>query len=70
MQFPYFSLLFSGGLSKDEIENMVREAEANAADDKVKKDRIEASNQVHYITQSSLLNAHLMNMQGIFTIPV
>jgi len=39
----------SGGLSKDEIENMVREAEANAADDKVKKDRIEASNQAEGI---------------------
>ena len=37
---------FSGGLSKDEIENMVRDAEAHAADDKLKKDRIEASNQV------------------------
>ena len=36
----------SGGLSKDEIENMVRDAEAHAADDKLKKDRIEASNQV------------------------
>ena len=43
-----FSILFSGGLSKDEIENMVRDAEAHAADDKLKKDRIEASNQVRF----------------------
>merc|ERR1719150_773625 len=39
----------SGGLSKDEIENMVRDAEAHAADDKLKKDRIEASNQAEGI---------------------
>merc|ERR1719400_1690317 len=35
----------SGGLSKDEIENMVREAEKHAADDKEKKEKIEAVNQ-------------------------
>merc|ERR1712110_343948 len=35
----------SGGLSKDEIENMVREAEQHAADDKEKKEKIEAVNQ-------------------------
>ncbi len=35
----------SGGLSKDQIENMVRDAEAHAQEDKVKKDRIEACNQ-------------------------
>ena len=46
---------FSGGLSKDEIENMVRDAEAHAADDKLKKDRIEASNQVRRD------NAYLLN---------
>ena len=45
-----FSIIFSGGLSKDEIENMVRDAEAHAADDKLKKDRIEASNQVRRAT--------------------
>lgn len=39
-------LLPSGGLSKDEIENMVRDAEAHADADKLKRDRIEASNQV------------------------
>lgn len=35
----------SGGLSKDQIENMVREAEKHAAEDSAKKERIEASNQ-------------------------
>merc|ERR1712213_283204 len=35
----------SGGLSKDQIENMVREAESHAAQDKEKKERIEAVNQ-------------------------
>lgn len=39
----------SGGLSKDEIENMVRNAEQYAAQDKVKKDRVEAVNQAEGI---------------------
>ncbi|TRY77051.1 hypothetical protein TCAL_02721 [Tigriopus californicus] len=39
----------SGGLSKDEIENMVRDAEAHADADKVKKERIEAVNQAEGI---------------------
>jgi len=39
----------SGGLSKDEIENMVRNAEAHAEADKLKKDRIEAINQAEGI---------------------
>jgi len=39
----------SGGLSKDEIENMVRNAETYAAQDKVKKDRVEAVNQAEGI---------------------
>jgi molecular chaperone DnaK len=34
----------SGGLSKDQIENMVREAEANAEADKKRKESIEAIN--------------------------
>lgn len=34
----------SGGLSKDEIENMVRNAEQYAKADKVKKDRVEVVN--------------------------
>lgn len=39
----------SGGLSKDEIENMVRNAEAYAAQDKIKKERVEAVNQAEGI---------------------
>merc|ERR1712136_536201 len=39
----------SGGLSKDEIENMVRNVEAHAEADKLKKDRIEAVNQAEGI---------------------
>ena len=37
----------SGGLSKDQIENMVREAEKHAQQDAIMKERIEAVNQVH-----------------------
>merc|ERR1719322_755936 len=39
----------SGGLSKDRIENMVREAEANAEADKLNRDRVEAINQAEGI---------------------
>lgn len=39
----------SGGLSKDEIENMVRNAEQYAQADKVKKDRVEVINQAEGI---------------------
>lgn len=39
----------SGGLSKDEIENMVRNAEQYAQADKVKKERVEAINQAEGI---------------------
>ncbi|XP_066991627.2 heat shock 70 kDa protein cognate 5 [Anabrus simplex] len=39
----------SGGLSKDEIENMVRNAETYAAQDRIKKDRVEAVNQAEGI---------------------
>merc|ERR1711988_1508011 len=35
----------SGGLSKDEIENMILNAEKYAAEDKIKKERVEAINQ-------------------------
>jgi len=35
----------SGGLNKDEIENMVREAEAHAETDKINRERVEAINQ-------------------------
>lgn len=34
----------SGGLSKDEIENMVKKAEQYAAEDKVKRERVEVVN--------------------------
>lgn len=34
----------SGGLSKDEIENMIQNAEKYAEEDRVKKERVEASN--------------------------
>merc|ERR1712136_489958 len=47
----------SGGLSKDQIENMVREAEANAEQDKVNRERVEAINQAEGIlhdTESKL----------------
>lgn len=44
----------SGGLSKDEIENMVKNAEQYAQQDKVKKDRVEAVNQAE--GRSSFLN--------------
>merc|ERR1711973_253773 len=39
----------SGGLNKDEIENMVKEAEANAEADKVNRERVEAINQAEGI---------------------
>merc|ERR1739846_256572 len=39
----------SGGLSKDEMENMVKNAEAHAEADKQKRDRIEAVNQAEGI---------------------
>ena len=39
----------SGGLSKDEIENMVKNAERYAAEDKVKKERVEVVNQAEGI---------------------
>merc|ERR1712062_892482 len=39
----------SGGLSKDQIENMVREAEATAEQDKINRERVEAINQAEGI---------------------
>merc|ERR1712079_303271 len=39
----------SGGLSKDQIENMVRDAEANAEQDKLNRERVEAINQAEGI---------------------
>lgn len=43
----------SGGLSKDEIENMVRNAEQYAQADKVKKERVEAINQAEGIVHDT-----------------
>merc|ERR1711915_46857 len=47
----------SGGLSEDDIENMVRDAEANAEADQLRKQTIEAKNEIDslvYSTQKSL----------------
>lgn len=47
----------SSGLSEDEIKNMVRDAESHAAEDKKRKDTVEARNQLDsliYSTEKSL----------------
>ena len=43
----------SGGLSDDEIEQMVKDAEANAEADKEKKDLVEAKNQAESLVHST-----------------
>lgn len=43
----------SGGLSKDEIENMIKRAEQFAAEDKLKKERIEAINSAESIVHDT-----------------
>ncbi|KAJ6624103.1 Heat shock 70 kDa protein cognate 5 [Pseudolycoriella hygida] len=43
----------SGGLSKDEIENMVKNAEQFAKDDKIKRERVEAVNQAEGIVHDT-----------------
>ncbi len=43
----------SGGLSDAEIEKMVKEAEVNAADDKKRKDMVEAKNQAEGLVHSA-----------------
>lgn len=43
----------SGGLNKDEIENMVKNAEQYAQADKVKKERVEAVNQAEGIVHDT-----------------
>ena len=43
----------SGGLSKDEIENMVKNAEMHAEQDKAKKERVEAVNQAESIVHDT-----------------
>ncbi len=50
----------SGGLTEAEIEKMVKDAEANAADDKKRKDLVEAKNQAEgliHTTQKTLVDA-------------
>ena len=50
----------SGGLSEDEIDNMVKEAESHASDDKARKERVELNNQADslvYATEKDL-NEH------------
>merc|ERR1711988_429665 len=46
----------SGGLSKDQIENMVREAEANAEQDKINRERVEAINQAEAAVHNTRKN--------------
>ena len=43
----------SGGLSKDEIENMVKNAEMHAEQDKARKERVEAVNQAESIVHDT-----------------
>jgi molecular chaperone DnaK len=47
------SIQASGGLSKDDIERMVKEAEANKADDQKRKDLIEARNHADSLLHST-----------------
>lgn len=50
----------SSGLSKDEIDNMVKEAEKNASEDKKKKEEVEAKNQADnliYQTEKTITDA-------------
>lgn len=42
----------SGGLSKDEIENMVNAAEKYAAEDKIRKEKVEAINSAESIVHN------------------
>lgn len=51
----YFIVIIqsSGGLSKDEIENMVKKAEQYAKEDRIKKDRVEAVNQAEGIVHDT-----------------
>lgn len=43
----------SGGLSKDDIENMIRNAERHAAEDRQRRDRVEAINQAEGIVHDT-----------------
>eukprot|EP00043_Microstomoeca_roanoka_P020765 m.253929 g.253929 ORF g.253929 m.253929 type:complete len:661 (+) comp17547_c0_seq1:84-2066(+) len=46
----------SGGLSKDQIENMIKDAEAHAEGDKVRKERIEAVNNAEAVIHDTEKN--------------
>jgi molecular chaperone DnaK len=54
-KYFYFTVVIqsSGGLSKDEIENMIKNAEQYAQADKTKKDRIESINQAEGIVHDT-----------------
>lgn len=65
----------SGGLSKDQIENMIREAEKHAAEDAAKKELVESVNQAESVlhdTESKIteyadqLNADEVSLSGLF----
>ncbi|MHA1539751.1 MAG: molecular chaperone DnaK [Alphaproteobacteria bacterium] len=47
------SIQASGGLSDDDIENMVKDAEANAEEDKKRREEIEARNQAEALLHST-----------------
>ena len=47
------SIKASGGLSDDEIDQMVKDAEANADDDKARREEVEARNQAEALVHSS-----------------
>ncbi|MEO1282372.1 MAG: molecular chaperone DnaK, partial [Pseudomonadota bacterium] len=59
----------SGGLSDDEINNMVKDAEVHAAEDKVKRELVETRNQaeamVHSVEQSLTDNAENPKVEEI-----
>ena len=48
----------SGGLSDEEIENMIKEAESNAEDDKKKRELIEAKNQAEALIHTAEKGVH------------
>ena len=61
----------SGGLSKDQIENMVRDAEKHAAEDAEKKETIEAINHAESVlhdTETKMAEyADQLNEDEVFT---
>ncbi len=54
----------SGGLSDKEIEKMVKEAEANAADDKKRKELVEAKNHAEALIHSTTKSMTELGRQG------